>query len=179
MKKTITIGSTLLAGTLSMTFIAPNNADAAGYYYWHKGDMDDSTVLKKTFKNAINKNGFTYDGVNINTEYGIFKRVMKNNQIAYKKIRNGVYQSRNATFIFSLKNNKLHNNSKLRGIYFNFDDYAISTAKIKKLYGTPANTKRIKNGLTYTYKAHYNIKNKFDFVKTKKGYKLSGFMTVK
>ncbi|WP_275542458.1 hypothetical protein [Macrococcus epidermidis] len=39
MKKTITIGSTLLAGTLSMTFVAPNYADAAGYYYWHKGDM--------------------------------------------------------------------------------------------------------------------------------------------
>ncbi|MCG7419029.1 hypothetical protein AB4G91_09585 [Macrococcoides goetzii] len=179
MKKTITIGSTLLAGTLSMTFIAPNYADAAGYYYWHKGDMDDSTVLKTTFKNAINKNGFTYDGVNINTEYGIFKRVMKNNQIAYKKLRNGVYQSRNATFIFSLKNNKLHNNSKLRGIYFKFDDYAISTAKIKKVYGTPANTKRIKNGLTYTYKAHYNIKNKFDFVKSKGSYKLTGFMTTK
>lgn len=178
MKRRNKLCVTLVATALSTSFLSAN-VDAAGYYYWHKGDMDDSTVLNQNFKNAIQKNNFTYDGVNINTEYGVFKRVMKSNGIYYKKVRNGVYQSRNATFVFGLKNNQLTNTSKLKGIYFTFDDYAISSSKIKKTYGTPVSTKRIKNGLTYTYKAHYNIKNKFDFVKTNGSYKLTGFMTTK
>ncbi|WP_414044237.1 hypothetical protein ACMGE9_05510 [Macrococcus sp. EM39E] len=172
------LGTTFLATALSTTLLAAS-ADASGYYYWHKGDMDDSTVLNQNFKKAIQKNNFTYDGVNINTEYNIFKRVMKNNGIYYKKVRNGVFQSRNATFIFGLKNNKLSNNSKLKGIYFTFDDYAISSSKIKKVYGSPDNIKRIKNGLSYSYNVHYSIKNKFDFVKSNGSYKLTGFMTTK
>lgn len=171
-------GATLLAAAIATTAFT-GSADAAGYYYWHKGDMDDSTVLNANFKNAIKKNAFTYDDVNINTEFGIFKRVMAKNGIPYKKVRTGVYQSRNATFIFSLNNGGLTNASKLKGIYFTFDDKAIKTSAIKKLYGTPASTKAIKNGLTYTYNASYGIKNKFDFVKTPSGYKLSGFMTSK
>lgn len=178
MKRRNKLCVTLVATALSTSFLSAN-VDAASYYYWHKGDMDDSTVLNQNFKNAIQKNNFTYDGVNINTEYGVFKRVMKSNGIYYKKVRNGVYQSRNATFVFGLKNNQLTNTSKLKGIYFTFDDYAISSSNIKKAYGTPDSTKRIKNGLTYTYKAHYNIKNKFDFVKTNGSYKLTGFMTTK
>lgn len=178
MKRRNKLCVTLVATALSTSLLSAN-VDAAGYYYWHKGDMDDSTVLNQNFKNAIQKNNFTYDGVNINTEYGVFKRVMKSNGIYYKKVRNGVYQSRNAAFVFGLKNNQLTNTSKLKGIYFTFDDYAISSSKIKKAYGTPDSTKRIKNGLTYTYKAHYNIKNKFDFVKTNGSYKLTGFMTTK
>ncbi|WP_414055686.1 hypothetical protein [Macrococcus equi] len=178
MKTTKKVAATVLAGGLIASFI-PSNADAAGYYYWHKGDMDDSTVLNKNFRNAIQKNNFTYDGVNINTEYGIFTRVMRNNGLSYKKVRNGVFQSRNATFVFGLKNNRLTNSSKLKGIYFTFDDYAITTSTIKKVYGTPDSKKTIKNGLSYTYNAHYNIKNKFDFVKTNGRYKLTGFMTSK
>lgn len=162
----------IIAGLSASVFLIPATTEAAGsYYYWHHGDMDDTTVLNSNFRQAIKYNHFTYDDVNINTSFNTFKNVMRQNGYSYKKVRTNVYQSRNATFVFK--------GGRLNGLYFSFKDYAISSGTIKKHYGTPASINNIKNGKTYVYNGQKDIKNKFDFVKTSKGYKLTGFMTSK
>lgn len=169
----------IIPATLGALLTAPTADAAQSRYYWHNGDLDDSTVLNYNFKEAIKYNHFTYDGVNLNTKYSTFKRVMNQSGMKYKKVGAGKYKANNSTFIFSLKNGKISNQSTLKGIYFTFDDYSITSTQLKKFYGKPAATKAVNGGTSYTYKGKYNIHNNFDFVKVNGQYRLSGFMTAK